>query len=167
MGQSSWVRVPSCASHILKGVYTASQSYLHAHACHHTQARATMEYVAQFHANKKAQSIRNLFSEMGGALAKLVERPILLLGDNDPATKIAKEMKATSKTKHWLLKYHLCRYNFRTGITLPLRVPTKDNESDTGTKCESAPDFARLVPRLKGYASSYTPPEWEPLPLPA
>eukprot|EP01047_Picozoa_sp_COSAG01_P126157 COSAG01_NODE_55275_length_326_cov_0.872247_1_plen_32_part_01 len=32
---------------------------------------------------------------MGGALAKLVERPTLLLGDNDPATKIAKEMKAT------------------------------------------------------------------------
>ena len=26
---------------------------------------------------------------------------------------------------------------------------------------------SQLVPRLKGYASSYTPPEWEPLPLPA
>ena len=97
----------------------------------------------------------------------LARRPTLLLGDNDPATKLAKEMKATSKTKHWLLKYHLCRQNFKLQITLPLRVPTKDNGSDTGTKCQSSPDFVRLSLRIKGYAASYTPPDWEPLPLPA
>ena len=125
------------------------------------------EYVAQFHANKKALVIRNLLSEFGGALAELVKRPTLLLGDNDPATKLAKEMKATSKSKHWLLKYHLCRQNMSQGITLPLRVPTKDNDSDCGTKCQSAPDFTKLRKRLTGYAKSYTPPEWEPLPLPA
>ena len=124
------------------------------------------EYVAQFHANKKALVIRNLLSEFGGALAELVKRPTLLLGDNDPATKLAKEMKATSKSKHWLLKYHLCRQNMSQGITLPLRVPTKDNNSDCGTKCQSAPDFTKLRKRLTGYAKSYTPPEWEPLPLP-
>ena len=67
--------------------------------------------------------IRNLMGELGGALAELVKRPTLLLGDNDPATKLAKEMKATSKTKHWLLKYHLCRQNFQLQITLPLRTP--------------------------------------------
>ena len=125
------------------------------------------EYVAQYHANKRAMVIRNLMGELGGALAELVQRPTLLLGDNDPATKLAKEMKATSKTKHWLLKYHLCRQNFKAQITLPLRVPTKDNDSDTGTKCQSSPDFIRLSQRLKGYSMSYTPPEWEPLPLPA
>ena len=86
---------------------------------------------------------------------------------NDPATKLAKEMKATSKSKHWLLKYHLCRQNMSQGITLPLRVPTKDNNSDCGTKCQSAPDFTKLRKRLTGYAKSFTPPEWEPLPLPA
>ena len=102
------------------------------------------EYVAQYHANKKALVIRNLLSEFGGALAELVKRPTLLLGDNDPATKLAKEMKATSKSKHWLLKYHLCRQNMSQGITLPLRVPTKDNNSDCGTKCQSAPDFTKL-----------------------
>ena len=53
------------------------------------------------------------------------------------------------------------------GITLPLRVPTKDNDSDCGTKCQSAPDFTKLRKRLTGYAKSYIPPEWEPLPLPA
>ena len=125
------------------------------------------EYVAQFHANKKALVIRNLLSEFGGALAELIKRPTLLLGDNDPATKLAKEMKATSKSKHWLLKYHLCRQNMSQGITLPLRVPTKDNDSDCGTKCQSAPDFTKLRKRLTGYAKSFTPPEWEPLPLPA
>jgi hypothetical protein len=31
-----------CIAYSKDGVYTASQSYLHAHACHHTQARATM-----------------------------------------------------------------------------------------------------------------------------
>ena len=67
----------------------------------------------------------------------------------------------------WLLKYHLCRQNMSQGITLPLRVPTKDNNSDCGTKCQSAPDFTKLRKRLTGYAKSYTPPEWEPLPLPA
>ena len=77
------------------------------------------------------------------------------------------EMKATSKSKHWLLKYHLCRQNMSQGITLPLRVPTKDNNSDCGTKCQSAPDFTKLRKRLTGYAKSFTPPEWEPLPLPA
>ena len=100
-------------------------------------------------------------------MAELVKRPTLLLGDNDPATKLAKEMKATSKSKHWLLKYHLCRQNMSQGITLPLRVPTKDNNSDCGTKCQSAPDFTKLRKRLTGYAKSFTPPEWEPLPLPA
>ena len=44
---------------------------------------------------------------------------------------------------------------------------TKDNDSDCGTKCQSAPDFTKLRQRLMGYAKSYTPPEWEPLPLPA
>ena len=83
------------------------------------------------------------------------------------ATQLSKEMKATSKSKHWLLKYHLCRQNMSQGITLPLRVPTKDNDSDCGTKCQSAPDFTKLRKRLTGYAKSYTPPEWEPLPLPA
>ena len=48
-----------------------------------------------------------------------------------------------------------------------LRVPTKDNNSDCGTKCQSAPDFTKLRKRLTGYAKSFTPPEWEPLPLPA
>ena len=62
---------------------------------------------------------------------------------------------------------HRQRENMSCGITLPLRVPTKDNDSDCGTKCQSAPDFTKLRKRLTGYAKSFTPPEWEPLPLPA
>ena len=48
----------------------------------------------------------------------------------------------------------------RDGTTAPDRVPSPDNNSDVGTKCQNAPDYLRLPPRLKGYAESYIPPEY-------
>ena len=48
----------------------------------------------------------------------------------------------------------------RDGVTAPDRVPTADNNADVGTKCQLDPDFLRLSPRLKGYAESYIPPEY-------
>eukprot|EP01048_Picozoa_sp_COSAG05_P028892 COSAG05_NODE_9209_length_639_cov_2.570370_1_plen_65_part_10 len=49
-----------------------------------------------------------------------------------------KEVGLIEDILHWHADY-MCRQNMSQGITLPLRVPTKDNDSDCGTKCQSAP----------------------------
>ena len=45
-------------------------------------------------------------------------------------------------------------------LTLPDRVPSPDNNSDCGTKCQKTADFLRLYRRLKGYSESYIPPNY-------
>ena len=56
--------------------------------------------------------------------------------------------------------YLLNKQRVRMGITEPDRVPSLDNNSDVGTKCQNDPDFLRLTPGLKGYAESYIPPDY-------
>ena len=90
----------------------------------------------------------------------LIAKPTLLLGDNDVATNTAKGSISSKRIKHWELYLHMNKQRVRMGITEPDRVPSLDNNSDVGTKCQNDPDFLRLTPRLKGYAESYIPPEY-------
>eukprot|EP01047_Picozoa_sp_COSAG01_P014495 COSAG01_NODE_707_length_14133_cov_34.324093_9_plen_86_part_00 len=57
-------------------------------------------------------------------------------------------------------KKEMNKQRVRDGTTEPDRVPSPDNNSDVGTKCQNDPDYLRLTPRLKGYAESYIPPEY-------
>ena len=81
-------------------------------------------------------------------------------GDNDIATNTAKGTVSSKRTKHWDLYLHMNKQRVRDGTTEPDRVPSPDNNSDVGTKCQNDPDYLRLTPRLKGYAESYIPPEY-------
>ena len=52
------------------------------------------------------------------------------------------------------------KQRYELGVTLPDRVPSPDNNSDCGTKCQKAADFLRLYRRLKCYSESYIPPDY-------
>ena len=72
----------------------------------------------------------------------------------------AKGTVSSKRTKHWDLYLHMNKQRVRDGTTEPDRVPSPDNNSDVGTKCQNDPDYLRLTPRLKGYAESYIPPAY-------
>ena len=121
---------------------------------------AYSEYSAQNQAGQRCDWIRNIITEIGAPLLPIIDRPILLLGDNDVATKTALGTVSSAKTKHWDLYEHMNKQRYELGVTLPDRVPSPDNNSDCGTKCQKTADFLRLYRRLKGYSESYIPPNY-------
>lgn len=118
------------------------------------------EYAAQHEAGICIEWCRNIITQIGTPFTHLIAKPTLLLGDNDVATNTAKGTVSSKRTKHWDLYLHMNKQRVRDGSTEPERVPSPDNNSDVGTKCQADADFLRLTPRLKGYAESYIPPEY-------
>jgi hypothetical protein len=121
---------------------------------------AYSEYSAQNQAGQRCDWIRNIITEIGAPLLPIIDRPILLLGDNDVATKTALGTVSSAKTKHWDLYEHMNKQRYELGVTLPDRVPSPDNNTDCGTKSQKTADFLRLYRRLKGYSESYIPPNY-------
>ena len=120
------------------------------------------EYVAMSVAVQTNDWFRNIITEIGGSLMKMIEHGTILMGDNEPAVKIATDRKTSAKIKHWKLRYHICREAYEEGITLPIWISTDFNESDTGTKCQNPVAFRRTSQMLKGYAPMYIPTEYNP-----
>ena len=119
------------------------------------------EYMAAFHAAKESKWIRDLLMELdlpGNDWSK----PIVMLGDNDQATRWAVHGMVTTANKSVRMNYHWVQEAVKDGFVDPRRVPTKDNTSDVFTKTLGTDDISRLTPGLTGYGPLPTVPESMP-----
>ncbi len=62
------------------------------------------------------------------------ERPVVMLGDNDQATRWTIHGMVTTGNKSVRMNYHWVQECVLDGIVDPRRVPTVDNSSDIFTK---------------------------------
>ena len=108
------------------------------------------EYMAAFHAVKETKWIRDLLIEIdlpGNDWTK----PIVVLGDNDQATRWVTHGMVTTANKSVRMNYHWVQEAAADGFVDMRRVPTKDNTSDVFTKTLGPEDITRLRPGLTGY----------------
>ena len=108
------------------------------------------EYMAAFHAAKEAKWLRDLLIELN--LTDLPsDKPVILLGDNDQATRWTIHGMVTTGNKTVRMNYHWVQECVRDGIVDPRRVDTVLNTSDIFTKSLGSVDIDRLRPGLTGY----------------
>ena len=108
------------------------------------------EYMAAFRCAREAHWIREFLIELdlpGNDWSK----PIVMLGDNDQATRWINHGMVTTANKSIRMNYHWVRECARDGIVCPRRVPTVNNLSDVFTKTLKDVDMSRLRPGLTGY----------------
>jgi hypothetical protein len=108
------------------------------------------EYMAAFRCAREANWLREFLLELdlpGNDWSK----PIVMLGDNDQATRWINHGMVTTANKSIRMNYHWVRECARDGIICPRRVPTIDNLSDVFTKTLKDVDMSRLRPGLTGY----------------
>ena len=108
------------------------------------------EYMAAFRCAREANWIREFVMELdlpGNDWSK----PIVMLGDNDQATRWINHGMVTTANKSIRMNYHWVRECARDGIICPRRVPTVHNISDVFTKTLKDVDMRRLRPGLTGY----------------
>ena len=119
------------------------------------------EYMAAFHAAKETKWIRDLLMELdlpGNDWSK----PVVMLGDNDQATRWAVHGMVTTANKSVRMNYHWVQEAVKDGFVDPRRVATKDNTSDVFTKTLGTDDINRLRPGLTGYGPLPVIPESMP-----
>jgi hypothetical protein len=119
------------------------------------------EYMAAFHAAKESKWIRDLLIELdlpGNDWTK----PIVMLGDNDQATRWVIHGMVTTANKSVRMNYHWVQEACEEGFVDPRRVPTDDNTSDVFTKTLGYDVVKRLRPGLTGYGPLPTIPESMP-----
>jgi len=143
-------------------IFALARSYVPSHRPAHPNSIDPRWYVRVKHKTPSHPFVHPSipFTEIGAPLLPIIDRPILLLGDNDVATKTALGTVSSAKTKHWDLYEHMNKQRYELGVTLPDRVPSPDNNTDCGTKSQKTADFLRLYRRLKGYSESYIPPNY-------
>ena len=108
------------------------------------------EYMAAFRCAREVHWIREFLIELdlpGNDWSK----PIVMLGDNDQATRWINHGMVTTANKSIRMNYHWVRECARDGIVCPRRVPTVNNLSDVFTKTLKDVDMSRLRPGLTGY----------------
>ena len=119
------------------------------------------EYMAAFHAAKEAKWIRDLLIELDLPMYDW-NKPVVMLGDNDQATRWATHGMVTTANKSVRMNYHWVQECIRDGIVDMRRVPTELNTSDVFTKTLGEDSIYNLRPGLTGYGD--LPPVPEPLP---
>ena len=119
-------------------------------AAHVGASSSHNEYMAAFHAAKEAKWLRDLLIELDlkGIPA---DKPVVLLGDNDQATRWTIHGMVTGGNKSVRMNYHWVQECVRDGIVDPRRVDTIWNTSDVFTKGLPSVDIERLRPGLTGY----------------
>ena len=118
--------------------------------------------MAAFHAAKETHWVRNLLIELDLPNHDWT-KPVVMLGDNDQATRWATHGMITTANKSVRMNYHWVQEAVEDKIIDMRRVPTKDNTSDIFTKTLGAEDIERLRPGLTGYGP--LPPIPSALPL--
>ena len=108
------------------------------------------EYMAAFHAAKESKWVRDLLMELDLPNNDW-SKPIVMLGDNDQATRWAVHGMVTTANKSIRMNYHWVQEAVRDGFVDMRRVPTDDNTADVFTKTLGADVIDRLRPGLTGY----------------
>jgi hypothetical protein len=119
------------------------------------------EYMAAFRCAREVHWIREFLMELdlpGNDWSK----PVVMLGDNDQATRWINHGMVTTANKSIRMNYHWVRECARDGIVSPRRVPTVNNLSDVFTKTLKENDMDRLRPGLTGYGPLPEIPEAPP-----
>ena len=119
------------------------------------------EYMAAFHAAKEAKWIRDLLIEIDLPMYDW-NKPFVMLGDNDQATRWATHGMVTTANKSVRMNYHWVQECIRDGFIDMRRVPTELNTADVFTKTLGEDSIYNLRPGLTGYGE--LPPVPEPLP---
>lgn len=120
------------------------------------------EYMAAFRCARECNWIRDFLMELdlpGNDWSKA----IVMLGDNDQATRWINHGMVTTANKSIRMNYHWVRECARDGIVSPRRVPTVSNLSDVFTKTLKEVDMSRLRPGLTGYGPLPPIPEAPPM----
>lgn len=108
------------------------------------------EYMAAFRCAREVHWIREFLIELDLPYNDYT-KPIIMLGDNDQATRWINHGMVTTANKSIRMNYHWVRECARDGIISPRRIPTSDNLSDVFTKTLKGTDMDRLRPGLTGY----------------
>ena len=85
----------------------------------------------------------------------MIEKPIILYGDNDVATQISQERRTQPRSRHWLLKFHALREYIKMLMVITERVPSPDNIADGYTKSLDYGSWKDVGMRSKGYGPIY------------
>ena len=120
------------------------------------------EYMAAFHAAKESKWVRDLLIELDLPNHDW-SKPVVMLGDNDQATRWATHGMITTANKSVRMNYHWVQEAVADGLVDMRRVATKDNTSDVFTKTLGKDDIDRLRPGLTGYGP--LPPIPDALPI--
>jgi len=123
---------------------------------HVGQSAQHNEYMELARATKAAVYLRQFIAEMG--FDDWIKDPTVLLGDNDAATKLAREDIVSLGNRFYSKDIHYGKEQQTLGNIDARRVPTDDNLADTCTKCLPGPKIAHLVPTMKGLTEQGIPP---------
>ena len=106
--------------------------------------------MAALYAAKEVKWVRDLLMELDLPMHDW-SKPVIMLGDNDQATRWATHGMVTTANKSVRMNYHWVQEAVRDGFVDMRRVPTADNTSDIFTKTLGETDIIRLRPGLTGY----------------
>jgi len=110
------------------------------------------EYMAAFRCAREVHWLREFLLELDIADHDW-SKPVVMLGDNDQATRWINHGMVTTANKSIRMNYHWVRECARDGIIDPRRVATVDNLADVFTKTLKEADIKRLSPGLTGYGA--------------
>jgi hypothetical protein len=117
---------------------------------HCGQSSSHDEYMALAECCRAVCWIRQLVTEMG--LGEWVKEPTVVLGDNDNATRLAREDIVTIANRFYHKDLHFAKESFEAGNVCTRRVDGKLNVSDGLTKALDRVTFQNHVAQIKGYA---------------
>ena len=122
-------------------------------AAHVGASSSHNEYMAAFHCAKDCKWIRDLLIELdlGEKMGCDFNQPVVMLGDNDQATRWANLGMITAGNKTVRMNYHWVAEAVKDGLIDLRRVDTVANTSDLFTKSVKEATMKLLRPGLTGY----------------
>ncbi|KAM6577772.1 hypothetical protein CsatB_029609 [Cannabis sativa] len=99
------------------------------------------EYIAAAEAAKELVWLRKFFTSIG--VVPGMEKPLVLLCDNNGAIANSKEPRSHKRSKHIERKYHIIREYVARGDVLVEKVDTEDNLADPFTKVLAVTAFEK------------------------
>ena len=124
-----------------------------------TTDAAHSELIGLYSATKVINSFLNLFCSM---LPIMIEKPIILFGDNLASLWISRTKGNSTRTKHYNLKLHYIYEQITKENLVTKHIPTEDCLADFLTKIQAHPLFLKhrdcFVARIIDELKEFTPP---------
>jgi len=118
---------------------------------HVGQSRSHDEYMALAECCRTVVWLRQLLCEMG--LGEWAKDASIVLGDNDNATRLAREDIVTIANRFYHKDLHYSKEQFEASTVCTRRIDGASNPSDGGTKALDRITFERHIGWVKGYAA--------------